>query len=299
MGRRGLRGRELNLINSGSPHNVQNCNNELSFDIVCQGDCNFTARAGTCESKMFQYHGGPCRSATATTSDSAANCQDLHQGPPSEKEAKVFVVISDAKDPSKNSSMWTTVGGYFLTDYYDYEIGLGLSDQHNITIYSTNETTYGNMLQTMLFYSPCEGIPLHHLDSNQSVQLFATAVDPDIRALFHLHIQSKTTQSWQLTSLDVVTARAGGPAQREQVLTNLTAIPAIGNVEIPLVVELNRNDSLTVLGSAHLVTASGLECRLNALYVSSTASNQGNSKGNANPTPNPNARNHNFPAMWP
>ena len=283
----GLRGRQLDLVNdlASAPHN---CAKELSFDISCQGDCNFTAHEGTCVSKMFLYHGGRCRSAVASersASDSAADCQDLHQGPPSEDGEEVFVVISDAKDPSKNSSMWTKVGGYFATDYQDYPIGLGLSDQQNITFYSSNETSYDNMLQTMLFYAPCEGTPLEHLDADQSVQLFATAVDPTIRALFHLHIQSQTTQSWQLKSVSVVTASGDEPAQVEQ-LTGLPA-EAVGDVEIPLVVELNRNDTLTVLGSAKLVTASGLECGLSALYTS-------------NPR-NPDARNNKNmpPMMWP
>lgn len=285
----GLRGRDLNLLD-GAPAangnvNAQNCKQELSFDIVCQGDCNFTALEGTCESKMFQYHGGPCRSALSTTrsSDSAANCQDLNQGPPSALGEEVFVVISDAKDPAKNSSMWTTVGGFFKTDYRDYPIGLGLSDQQNITVYASNETSHDNMLQTMLFYAPCEGTPLEHLDADQSVQLFATAVDPTIRALFHLHIasqnpaQQQQQQAWQVTSVSTVTVTGRGPAELEQmVLSDLTsATTAAGDIEIPFVVELNRNDTLTIVSSASLITSSGLKCGVSALYT--------NNPGNPNP----------------
>jgi len=259
--------RQLNLL-SDVTTNVD-CSKELRFDILCQGDCNFTAQEGTCESKMFQYHGGPCRSATAarSNSDSAANCQDLHNGPPTVPGQDVFVVIADAVDPSKNSSMWTKVGGFFWTDYRDYPIGLGLSDQQNITVYASNETSFDNMLQTMLFYAPCEGTPLEHLARDQSVQLFATAVDTKIRAYFEFQIQSQTQQQWQLQSVTV--ASSGEPAYQELIVSDLLQTTVVGNASVPLAVEMNRNDTLTLLSSAKLVTASGLECTVPGFYVSS------------------------------
>lgn len=267
----GLRGpsRQLNLLTDTTTNNNVDCSKELNLDIVCQGDCNFTAREGTCESKMFQYHGGPCRAANAANSDSAADCSDLHKGPPSLPGQDVYVVIADAVDPSKNSSMWVQVGGFFWTDYRDYPIGLGLSDTQNITFFSSNETTYDNMLQTMLFYAPCEGTPLHHLASDQSVQLFATAVDVKIRAHLEFQIQSQTPQhQWQLQSVMVTSSVAphhqeliGGGMLQPTVLVG-------NNASFPLVMEMHRDDTLSLMSSAKLVAASGLECTINGFYTS-------------------------------
>jgi hypothetical protein len=286
--------RNLDLINDYNPSNKLDCYSELNMEIICHGDCDFANQRGTCESKMFQYHGGTCNSrrtvvgateeaaaaaaaaAAVANSDSAASCQDFHGGPPKFPGQESFIVISDAADPSKNSSMWATVGGFFWTDYEDYPIGDGLSDRHNITIYSSNETTFENMLQTMIFYAPCEGPEgfLEQLDMDQSVQLIGTAVDPYVYANLDITITSWTNRHWNLQRVTLA-SNAEPPYHFQELNVSSAEIPMSKllsdqlGVTIPWRnVPIERNHRLVVLTTATAITPMGTRCTIDTLYDS-------------------------------
>jgi hypothetical protein len=275
--------RQLQLTDNGL-----DCPTELSLDVVCVGDCDFAARPSTCESKMFLYHGGPCRnsaSASRTTvisilTDTAADCIDLHEGPPTELGDEAFVVITDVYNPTLTASQHVMVGNYFWTDFEDMPTGMaGWSDTQNITIYRSqlnqnqnqNQTaTYDNMLQTMLFYAPCVETPLELLDVDQPVQLVALGMDPKIKADFDLKVTSLTDRPWQLTSasvaLNVPPFFQGLPVMgysRSSSANQGTAMT------VPVTIEMDRNANLTLVATATAVTNTGTaQCTLTTLVSS-------------------------------
>ena len=286
------------------------CQEELSLEIICKeanSVCqDFSTKPGSCESKMFQVHGGPCRAGasqpvapmarqpfvdTTLSSDTAANCLDVNGGLPSVNGLKVFVVISDVEDPTKKSSMWTTIGGYAKTDFTDYEVGEGLGDSQNITLYSSEDTSYQTMLQTMIFYAPCEGTPLETLDRGQSVQLIATAVDPNIEANFDVRVTSLTDQTWNVKRITMATS--GNPPFEVLPLPAATrTVSGTRLVTRPYTVAFDRSEQLTILSTVLAVNPkTGDECRVSGLFdappaqASSPSSLLGSSSASAKWTP--------------
>jgi hypothetical protein len=271
-----LRQRQLQLTSEGI-----DCPTELSLDVVCVGDCNFTARPSTCESKMFLYHGGPCRNSASSASratfinidvtDTAADCIDLHEGPPSELGDEAFVVITDVYNPSLTASQQVMVGNYFWTDFEDMPTGMaGWSDTQNITIYRSQTTTYDNMLQTMLFYAPCVETPLELLDSNQPVQLVALGMDPKIKADFDLQVTSLTDRTWKLTAasvaLNVPPFFQGLPVMAASRSSSVNQHKAMN---VPMTIEMDRNTNLTIVATATAVTTTGTaQCTVTTLVSS-------------------------------
>ncbi|CAB9497330.1 expressed unknown protein [Seminavis robusta] len=265
-------GRQLTLSSNG-----RDCPNELNIDVVCKGDCDFASRSLTCESKMFFYHGGPCRNTPdtvavartiAANSDSAADCQDHNEGPPMDRGETVYVVITDTQNPNLTTTQETTVGGYFWTDFENIPTGMpGWSDIQNVTFYSSNVTTdYDNMLQTMLFYAPCMTTPLEVLDQDQSVQLVGLAIDPALQTDLELQVVSKTTQSWQLTSASV--ALNVDPYFQGLPVVGLpnTVFDQTAPLGVPFSVEVGHNHSLSVLAYASALSLDGLsQCTVSTM----------------------------------
>jgi hypothetical protein len=219
---------------------------------------------------MFLFHGGSC---PATTTKAAAFCQDFHGGPPAIKGQVAFIVLTDVKDPTKTFRMWATVGDYFWTKYQDYPIGdIGLSDAQNITIYSSQQTTFDNMLQTMIYYAPCEGPEgyLEQLDStDDSVQLVGTALDPSIRAIFKVQISSRTNKKWQLQQATVATSADPAFQALDVSKVNVIGSSARETASLPIRVTMDKTHELAILSTATAVTATGLVCKVHGLYDSS------------------------------
>lgn len=248
------------------------CNEELSVDITCQGDCDYTAPGGTCESKMFLYHGGNCRTAPSSEMTNITNpvssCQDFDHVPASQKGTEVFVVVFDVNDPTKRSSMWTAEGEYFKTDFHDFPTGEGLSDIQNITFYANDNVSYDTMLQTMIFEAPCQ-VDLESLDPDQSVQLFATAVDPKLQADVDIRIKSlKENKQWQLNQVTVATSSIVQPFAvlpmdaSQRTITH--AQPAVFSWSV--IMDETNPDHLIVLATASAVSDTGDECTIDGVF---------------------------------
>ena len=268
-----------------------NCDDEVSLEIVCLESSrvctDFSRQRGSCESKLFQYHGGPCRDDTTGTGtgmarqqpfvDPSSECLDVRGGPPAQTDTPVFIVLSDPTDPLQNSSMWATVGDYIWTDYQDYPVGhSGLGDVQNITIYSSDDASFETMLQTQLFFAPCESTALNALDKSQSVQLIGTAVDPHIQAKFEIRVSSKKAdQEWHLQR--VTTATSADPpyevldvsAQTRSLTlpSTTTTTSDDGYVSVPYSVQFNKRERLTILSTANVVNrATGAKCHVSGLW---------------------------------
>ena len=268
--------------------NGLDCSTELSLDVVCVGDCNFTERPTSCESKMFLYHGGSCRNTLASSpavaasrstvigivTDSAADCQDFHEGPPTELGDEAFVVITDVYNPALTASQQVMVGNYFWTDYEDFPTGMtGWSDTQNITIYRSGQNaTYDNMLQTMLFYAPCVDTPLELLDQDQPVQMVAVGMDTKIKADFDLQLKSlHSDRQWQLTSANV--AMTVPPYYQGLPVLGLSRSSSAKDhnttMTVPLTIEMDRDADLTIVATATAVTVDGTaQCTVSTMVSS-------------------------------
>ena len=315
--------------NSNNNDRTINCQEELSLEVLCREEeesvCNdLSTKHATCESKLFRLHGGLCRSSSTImmTSETTAprarqpfveqdsdidymvleDCQDFHGGLPALDGVDVYVVISDPNDPLQNTSMWTTVGEYFWTDYQDYPTGhYGLPDVQNITFYSTDEGTAGgpsfdNMLQTMLFRASCEsfdnGLSTPNLQrptmaaAAAPVQLVGTAVDPQIYVHFEIRITNNIIKK-DATTEDRPLKEEEEEEEQEETQWNIhrltvatTVVPPYEVLDlqpiqrvvkavtsIPYRVEMDRSEHLSILSTAVAVNAqTGQQCHINGLF---------------------------------
>ena len=283
--------RQLDLLGTyNAAAQYIDCSQELRLTLICvdaegnpDPDCQATRTAaadyeGSCESKMYRYHGGPCKPLNFSSPiDHEEDCYDFHEGPPSFEGEEVYIVVSDPQDPETlHSQMWTAVGEYFWTDYNDYPVGSpGLADVQNISIYNTDtNVSFDNMLQTFLFDAPCQGTEnyLDTLDFNQSVQLIGTMVDPHVQGHFALQIEAavNTTQQWQLKRAFVSATSESESAVTPQyqvvplLLEQRSVTPSGEPMMISTKVQYDPSLHVGLMSSVVAVTPTGLECRLDS-----------------------------------
>ena len=269
-------------LRGGQVHNRKvMCSEELDMEIVCKDDnnCNFDKKqaGGTCETKLFKYNGGTCPSLSSSAK-TITRCEDVNHGPSSVDGTKVFVVIIDIEDPTKTTKMWTNVGEFFMTDYKDFpDTDSGLSENQNITIYSSDETSYETMLQTMIIDAPCSlGTSLEDLGQpdGQNVQYYGYAFDPTIQqAKFDININSLTKKTWALRKLDVRSA------SYQQLYSVLEEVPVDEHTiapqkpfRMPWTVELEYADQQVLEASVLVVSEFGEECHMDASFDSTSFS---------------------------
>jgi hypothetical protein len=115
----------------------------------------------------FKFNGGDCEQSSNLQPSSLFYCQDFNGGPPRSEGEQSYIVVTGTDELGiVYYSGFVAVGDEFLVD----DEGNNLADGMNITIYSSDDTSFDKILQKVTFDSSCD-VNLFLKDRFGSVEL--------------------------------------------------------------------------------------------------------------------------------